>query len=93
MAPSNTGQQHSELVKASQCLSELGNTSLLSFTHLISVSFCFIDHYTVDADFTGIDIVEKDLQFVFKARHDIQTQSQDVLENGLNHLVCSIGIY
>ena len=32
--------------------------------------------------------MEKDLQFVFKARHDIQTQAQDVLENGLNHLVC-----
>jgi hypothetical protein len=53
------------------------------------VSRCFVlDHFTVDADFTGIDAVEKDLQFVFKARHDIQTQAQDVLENGLNHLVC-----
>ncbi|CAF2646797.1 unnamed protein product [Rotaria sp. Silwood2] len=67
MSPSNTGQQQIELVKASQCLSEL-------------------DHYTIDSDFTGIDVVEKDLQFVFKARHDIQTQTQDVLENGLNHL-------
>ncbi|CAF0895279.1 unnamed protein product [Rotaria sordida] len=67
MSPSNTGQQQIELVKASQCLSEL-------------------DHFTVDTDFTGIDVVEKDLQFIFKARHDIQTQSQDVLENGLNHL-------
>ncbi|CAF4321948.1 unnamed protein product, partial [Adineta steineri] len=67
MAPSNTGQQQIELVKASQCLNEL-------------------EHFTVDADFTGIDAVEKDLQFVFKARHDIQTQAQDVLENGLHHL-------
>lgn len=49
--------------------------------------FCLVDHFTVDGDFTGIDVVEKDLQFVFKARHDIQTQAQDVLENGLNHLV------
>jgi hypothetical protein len=48
----------------------------------------FLDHFTVDADFMGIDAVEKDLQFVFKARHDIQNQAQDVLENGLNHLVC-----
>ncbi|CAF5127454.1 unnamed protein product, partial [Rotaria sp. Silwood1] len=46
----------------------------------------FSDHYTVDTDFTGIDVVEKDLQFVFKARHDIQTRAQDALENGLNHL-------
>jgi rRNA processing protein Gar1 len=67
MAPSKTGQQQIELVKASQCLSEL-------------------DHFTVDADFTGIDAVEKDLQFVFKARHDIQNQAQDALENGLEHL-------
>ncbi|UJR27001.1 hypothetical protein I4U23_008307 [Adineta vaga] len=67
ISSSNTGQQQIELVKASQCLSEL-------------------DHFTVDADFTGIDIVEKDLQFVFKARHDIHNQAQDVLENGLNHL-------
>ncbi|CAF1015401.1 unnamed protein product [Adineta steineri] len=67
MAPTNTGQQQIELVKASQCLNEL-------------------EHFTVDADFTGIDAVEKDLQFVFKARHDIQTQAQDVLENGLHHL-------
>ncbi|CAF5033857.1 unnamed protein product, partial [Rotaria sp. Silwood1] len=40
MSPSNAGQQQIELVKASQCLSEL-------------------DHYTVDTDFTGIDVVEK----------------------------------
>lgn len=45
------------------------------------------DHFTVDADFTGIDVVEKDLQFVFKARHEIHNQAQDILENGLNHLV------
>lgn len=48
----------------------------------------FEDHFTVDADFTGIEIVEKDLQFVFKARHDIQSQAQEVLDNGLHHLVC-----
>lgn len=54
----------------------------------LSSGFCSLDHFTVDADFTGIDAVEKDLQFVFKARHEIQTQAQDVLENGLNHLVC-----
>jgi len=58
----------------------------------LSSGFCSSDHFTVDADFTGIDAVEKDLQFVFKARHEIQTQAQDVLENGLNHLVCYINI-
>ena len=31
--------------------------------------------------------MEKDLQFVFKARHEIQSQAQDVLESGLEHLV------
>ncbi|CAF0791631.1 unnamed protein product [Adineta ricciae] len=67
ISSTSTGQQQIELVKASQCLSEL-------------------DHFTVDADFTGIDVVEKDLQFVFKARHDIHKQAQDILDNGLNHL-------
>jgi len=86
MSPSNTGQQQIELVKASQCLSELGNNTI--HCHHSIIEIFHLDHFTVDADFTGIDAVEKDLQFVFKARHDIQTQAQDVLENGLNHLVC-----
>ncbi|CAF0814079.1 unnamed protein product [Didymodactylos carnosus] len=43
-------------------------------------------HFTTDMDFTGIEAVEKDLQFIFKARHDVQKQAQEVLENGLNHL-------
>jgi len=84
MSSSNTGQQQIELVKASQCLSELGN----DYQNFLFRIFFFSDHFTVDGDFTGIDAVEKDLQFVFKARHDIQTQAQDVLESGLNHLVC-----
>ncbi len=64
-------------------------TGKVRFDSLSDTFILFIlDHFTVDADFTGIDAVEKDLQFVFKARHDIQTQAQDVLENGLNHLVC-----
>lgn len=86
MSSNTAGQQQIELVKASQCLSELGKS-----TRTIKWKFIFFfrssDHFTVDADFTGIDVVEKDLQFVYKARHDIQTQAQDVLEKGLNHLV------
>ena len=85
MSANNAGQQQIELVKASQCLSELG-PSISRWTDGRTFSLA-VDHFTVDADFTGIDIVEKDLQFVFKARHDIQTQAQDVLDNGLNHLV------
>lgn len=83
MQPSKTGQQQIELVKASQCLSELGSIHSLEMATISVV----LDHFTVDADFTGIDAVEKDLQFVFKARHDIQSQAQDVLESGLEHLV------
>jgi hypothetical protein len=89
MTPSKTGQQQIELVKASQCLSELGTDHNFIMKILLLRMVCFfLDHFTVDADFTGIDAVEKDLQFVFKARHDIQNQAQDVLENGLDHLVC-----
>jgi hypothetical protein len=88
MSYTNTGQQQIELVKASQCLSELGTSK--HQTIILGILLCFCsDHFTVDADFTGVDAVEKDLQFIFKARHDIQTQAQDVLENGLNHLVSS----
>ena len=85
MTMNNAGQQQMELVKASQCLSELGEKHF--FIDVTKSSSSSSDHFTVDADFTGIDAVEKDLQFVFKARHDIQSQAQDVLENGLNHLV------
>jgi len=88
MTPSKTGQQQIELVKASQCLSELGTDQFYYEDFTVKNGFFFLDHFTVDADFTGIDAVEKDLQFVFKARHDIQNQAQDVLENGLDHLVC-----
>ena len=86
MQPSKGGQQQIELVKASQCLSELG---IIQSMHSLRVETVpvVLDHFTVDADFTGIDAVEKDLQFVFKARHDIQSQAQDVLESGLEHLV------
>ena len=90
MSTNNAGQQQMELVKASQCLSELGEKHFLIESVLSDrPAFCS-DHFTVDADFTGIDAVEKDLQLVFKARHDIQSQAQDVLENGLNHLVSEI---
>ena len=85
MTPSKTGSQQIELVKASQCLSELGSNPF-EFDAFITKN-SFADHFTVDADFTGIDVVEKDLQFVFKARHDIQSQAQDVLQSGLDHLV------
>lgn len=87
MSTNNAGQQQMELVKASQCLSELGEKHFLIESVLFDRSLFCSDYFTVDADFTGIDAVEKDLQFVFKARHDIQSQAQDVLENGLNHLV------
>jgi hypothetical protein len=88
MSTNNAGQQQMELVKASQCLSELGKQHFLIEAVFYDRRSLFCsDHFTVDADFTGIDAVEKDLQFVFKARHDIQSQAQDVLENGLNHLV------
>jgi hypothetical protein len=60
---------------------EIYNKTLAMFLDIAS------DHFTINADFTGIDAVEKDLQFVFRARHDIQTQAQDVLDNGLHHLV------
>jgi hypothetical protein len=86
MTTSNAGQQQIELVKASQCLSELGTRERQN-DHFCNAFTSLADHFTVDADFTGIDVVEKDLQIAFKARHDIQSQAQDVLENGLQHLV------
>lgn len=88
MSSNTAGQQQIELVKASQCLSELGKSRRsIEWKFRFSRFYFFQDHFTVDADFTGIDVVEKDLQFVYKARHEIQTQAQDVLEKGLNHLV------